>query len=280
MTRTGKGRMHWRATVLALCLLGGVVITVMVAQACALWSPVRPRFIAYRYRYLNERSWIGVPPPNNADNVPWDPNPGPRFERLEGAGDPTWMARYSETHALTHGGVTVHDELVKTWHGPGLDFELLALDEGLTEDAPVRPAARIVGVRSGWPLPCLSASCWQTSALWAAGPPVAGRWTSAVAAPDLARPAPQWTSSVPAARVLPCAPLWDGLVVNTAFYSACLLGLLAAAGIVVRMLRRAGGRCGACGYDRRGLAADARCPECGSTAVQRGERPALGKTAD
>lgn len=63
-------------------------------------------------------------------------------------------------------------------------------------------------------------------------------------------------------RTLPASPLWGGLAVNTACYGAAWYPLLAVPGILRARLRRRKGKCGACGYDMRGLTA-ATCPECG-----------------
>lgn len=63
-------------------------------------------------------------------------------------------------------------------------------------------------------------------------------------------------------RALPYRPLWLGFAVNTVLYSALWMPALCA-GVIRRAWRLRHGRCLACGYDRRGLAAGARCPECG-----------------
>lgn len=64
-------------------------------------------------------------------------------------------------------------------------------------------------------------------------------------------------------RVLPLTPIVPGLAVNTALYGVPWWLLLFAPGVVRRALRRRRGACAACGYDRRGIAAGAVCPECG-----------------
>lgn len=63
-------------------------------------------------------------------------------------------------------------------------------------------------------------------------------------------------------RGLPYRPLWVGFAVNTMLYSA-LWALPVCAGPIRRAWRLRQGRCIVCNYDRRGLAAGARCPECG-----------------
>lgn len=58
-----------------------------------------------------------------------------------------------------------------------------------------------------------------------------------------------------------------GFALNTLLAAGVLLGVVEGVAFarlwVSRRVRRASGRCPSCGYDRRGLAADAACPECG-----------------
>jgi hypothetical protein len=63
---------------------------------------------------------------------------------------------------------------------------------------------------------------------------------------------------------LPLLPLWPGFAINTAFYALLLFALIRGPRVLRRELRRRRGRCGACGYDRVGLAPGAACPECGA----------------
>ena len=71
-------------------------------------------------------------------------------------------------------------------------------------------------------------------------------------------------------RRLPLGRIWLGLAVDAAFwtlvFAALWIGMLWLKATVAR--RR--GLCLSCGYDRRGLAADAICPECGSAPRGRG----------
>jgi hypothetical protein len=63
--------------------------------------------------------------------------------------------------------------------------------------------------------------------------------------------------------VLPTSPVFPGFALDTAFYAAIALTLWSAPGLIRRRLRRARGRCPACGYDLKGNAGTA-CPECGA----------------
>jgi hypothetical protein len=66
----------------------------------------------------------------------------------------------------------------------------------------------------------------------------------------------------PQAPALPLRPLFPGFALDTAFYAAIAFTLWSAPGVIRRRLRRARGRCPACGYDLRG-STSAVCPECG-----------------
>jgi hypothetical protein len=54
-----------------------------------------------------------------------------------------------------------------------------------------------------------------------------------------------------------------GFAANTLLAAGVLLGVVEGCAFARRRVRSARGRCPSCGYDRRGLAADAACPECG-----------------
>lgn len=68
-------------------------------------------------------------------------------------------------------------------------------------------------------------------------------------------------------------PVWPGFLINTLFFAA-IVGLCLWGAVSLRMRwRRREGVCEACGYDRRGLAVGAACPECGCGPVPVAERP-------
>jgi hypothetical protein len=65
-------------------------------------------------------------------------------------------------------------------------------------------------------------------------------------------------------RVLPYRPVLRGFLIDVSVYSGALLCLTWGTRGVRRLARGMRGECRSCGYDRRGLAADAKCPECGT----------------
>jgi hypothetical protein len=75
--------------------------------------------------------------------------------------------------------------------------------------------------------------------------------------------APRWLASN---RVLPTRVIPLGFTLNTLLAAGVLLGVVEGFAFARRRVRRAKGRCVACGYDRGGLAKDAACPECGGKA--------------
>ena len=66
---------------------------------------------------------------------------------------------------------------------------------------------------------------------------------------------------------LPYRPLWTGLIVNTLLFSLPWLIGFAILPRAVRRFWKRRGHCNECGYDLKGLAPGAPCPECGQHAV-------------
>lgn len=137
----------------------------------------------------------------------------------------------------------------------------------------------VVDSGMGWPLPCLAMRLRLTSriATEADGPmlalmglkpgevirefqPVYGRFVS--------NRHEGWRSVLyPDSGYWPTRVLWPGLAANTAVFALILAApfLLRRGFVFARRRRRArGGRCVACGYDRRTIGAATPCPECGA----------------
>lgn len=78
--------------------------------------------------------------------------------------------------------------------------------------------------------------------------------------------APRWTVNrrwTLEPRFLPLLPIIPGLLIDSALYGGVLFGAAWLVHTGLRRLRLRPSTCGTCGYDHRGLPADAVCPECG-----------------
>ena len=67
-------------------------------------------------------------------------------------------------------------------------------------------------------------------------------------------------------RTVPLRPMWRGVAVNSLVYGAAWWVVVVVTGATRRWLRQDSGVCRGCGYDLRGLASGAVCPECGAEA--------------
>ena len=101
-------------------------------------------------------------------------------------------------------------------------------------------------VVAGWPWPC---ACGRGVSGSDAG------WTRSDGGLLRAR---SWGWS----RPIPLRPLWDGLLANTAFYAALMLGFVVLLRLFRRHHRRSRNRCLRCGYDIAN--SPGVCPECGT----------------
>lgn len=70
---------------------------------------------------------------------------------------------------------------------------------------------------------------------------------------------------------LPVRPLWHGLVLDSVFYAVVVLAVWSGLGRGRAWLRTRRSRCAKCGYDRRGIRAEAACPECGEAPAAAGD---------
>jgi hypothetical protein len=125
----------------------------------------------------------------------------------------------------------------------------------------VAPDLQVSAYRERIGVPMRSLECEQRSVTWTiavpAGYPPAS-WAQRGTADLLLGPR------------MPVGPLWRGLVVNTALYAVVVYGAFVGCRAGWRRFgpqrrrRIARGCCPACGYERRGIAASAMCPECGA----------------
>lgn len=119
-------------------------------------------------------------------------------------------------------------------------------------------AARAILV-TGWPWPCMWSSYDQqpSNNYW---------WFKArngiVIGQHPTSPMPNAMLS-PCERSLPLRMVWFAFAGDTCFWAALWGALLFTPVAIRHILRRRRGLCLACGYDRRGLAPDHACPECG-----------------
>jgi hypothetical protein len=111
--------------------------------------------------------------------------------------------------------------------------------------------------RAGWPFIALEACSTQTGGM--------------IGVTDYGWDAPEWLERVPQNRppwatspLFPTRPLVMGFVLDSLLFGAALFCVVLGGRVGVASLRRRRMRCAACGYDRLGLPADAKCPECGS----------------
>jgi hypothetical protein len=125
----------------------------------------------------------------------------------------------------------------------------------------------VTRLRSGWPLPALTASTIDLALWWKTLPPglpvSTGRPALHGVLSGIELAQPTW----PGEHLRPTRPLWAGLLVDTlvvgalawlAWWAACF-----AVGALRAHRRRSRGLCVRCGYDRRGSGIDP-CPECGA----------------
>lgn len=237
-------------------LAGGVVVTVLVAWGCALFSPLTETAQG-RVIVRFDRPAI----------FPWMDAQGQRpmiYREAQGFG----------VHAVGN----VHRRLFFSQQHAHL------LDEREEDDAPKWVMPHNHGhsqdihysMAVGWPMLCLSAQCLESPHLqWLFVPAFESdpsrikrvqQWQQRHNRP------PDWRNAIVlreqqgpfTARVLPYRPIVTGLIGNVLFWTLILLLLHQGLTFVAHRVRRRRGLCPVCSYDLRGGAGvDAGCPECG-----------------
>lgn len=241
-------------------LAGGVVVTVLVAWGCALFSSLTETAQG-RVIVRFDRPAI----------FPW----------MDAQGQRPMIYREAQGFGLRAVANIHNTSFVNQYYAP-------VLDEREEDDAPnwVMPHSHQLrqdthySTAVGWPMLCLSAQCVQSPNLtwWFVeafeSDPV--RISKIQALPQRVRGQynhmTDWRNAIVVreqqgpftARVLPYRPIVTGLIVNVLFWALILLLLHQGLTFAAYHVRRRRGLCPVCGYDLRGGAGvDAGCPECG-----------------
>jgi hypothetical protein len=229
---------------LTLCTLAGAVITWAVAWGCALWGPPLPPFGA-----------LIKPTEQELDHLPVGWSRQVRgveraeayrifrtFTSRERAGDVSLRVQPTET---------TRELQIETYGWPFRSMiRVRATDTGAV---PIPP---ILAIRPPNLPPLLPRPPPPPPP---PPPPCNGVGADSISAPAILLPGPGCTG-------LPTKVMLKGFALSTLLFSSPLLGCMMFRTLVA-WGRRHGRRCPWCGYDRGGLASEAKCPECGRVAV-------------
>jgi hypothetical protein len=209
---------------LTLCTLAGAVVTWGVAWECALWGELR----GVRSARANDViQWPGIVPDE------WPPI---RTASCTVAKFNTVKSGFS--HREEQGSYEL--QVLES----GWPMRALRSSQYVVMDA--SKVGRYTHSRGGAAMPTLS--------IWSDGCDIPLKNARRVH-PLLLRPTP--------GALLPLCVMRTGFALNTLLAAGVLLGVVEGFALARRRVRRAKGRCVACGYDRGGLTGDAACPECG-----------------
>jgi hypothetical protein len=211
-------------------VLIGVLLSLLVAWACALWSPMRgSRALTDREASVVLLKLAGV-----------FEQPGvPQGVRNWGFG---WAFVFAVDAAIPlPEASTSSSRRNRRAHSTSL------------VQMPTSPDDRLVHVvTAGWPLTCLTGERHTIG--------VSTRQHGLAEPPRAMR-----ELNVKPRRVLPLRPLWLGLAADTALYAAAVWMAVPGPLLLRRTLRRRRGQCSACGYNLHHVDHRA-CPECGAAA--------------
>jgi hypothetical protein len=224
-----------------LCILGGAVVSVLIAEGIALsggmrYDPIAPlRFVASGGMYIEARDMRGsgwryldwnVLDQDSAatDQYMQDKH----LDSFEGRLRPSYL--HCDAPGVLPGWSALWDS--RNWP-----------HDTPTPQGVYHHSVSEVGV--GWPLPAFTMNWGSARRYECSGGKVLG------------------TSVTGSLQVVLWRPIPLGLAADTLFYAAALAGLVGVVKLGVRARRRRRGACVACAYDLRGLVAGSACPECG-----------------
>lgn len=259
----------------ALGLVTTVAVTAWCVWGASIYKSARPTVAGWQKRgtgvyFVTRRSapgkmtvgWDvlpdGFPLPTETEIVPVDPPAwgvidDAAIAELSWTGTPAIVNRTIVAYGwpwLAFRGGTTMDPAGTRRHDIGREL-LAPMDVTWTPPGAAGPAS--AGVTSGTPIsvtPTASGSSARAAGVSSSGATITIGFTSLAGRED---------------RTVPFIPIVPGVLANTGVFGTGWLVVLLAAGAMVRARRRRRGRCLACGYDRRGIGADAACPECGTS---------------
>jgi hypothetical protein len=224
-----------------LALLGGAVVSVMVAEGIGLSGAVvyktsAPlRFVAAQGMYAQVRD-ISGPGWRYLDWVVIDQQNAAVFQYMYDNKLTSFGGRLSPSYLHPDAPGTL-----PSWSGVWRGEE----PTGTSSPAAPRALRQAHEVCVGWPLACF----------WIDWHP---------AKPDDCHGGKQMAMTQQGGRrLLLWRPVALGFALDTLIYAACIAGLGAGVRLFVRARRKRRGACAGCGYDLKGLADGAACPECG-----------------
>jgi hypothetical protein len=237
-----------RALCLALLfLLAGLLTTVAVAWALAAWLPNTR--LSYRTSFFNSKTEPFRKGPLEVDEF-WRPG----MVRRE------WL--FHDFGATVMGSLFMQLKGAKSEATPPRDWGRLPHAIETFE----RPPDGAIEDARGWPALALWCQIHYERSSPLAASPAQVRW---VVLGGIQLPTPPSTRPLGDLRALPWRPVWSGIAIDTVMYGAAWGLVLFVPRSMRRLLRSRRGRCPSCGYDCRGLAADAKCPECGGAPIVR-----------
>ncbi len=237
-------------TTLALLLLVGAAVSLLVAGITPLVTRSVPTMAVGMRRTsskldLKPNGWVQVA----SDYTSIIPGAEAESARMTSLINQQWLAKVDQSLVMR---VTADLQMYSTFPMDHTAFMYQNVGN------PIDTMYVVQEVWSGWPFRCATGvrrGLWKgaTETLWA------------FEVPDAINRNGEAGGKLLFFGAVPFRPIWSGLAANAVIY-ACVLGLFfpAWSSLVRRHRRRRRNHCPACNYDRKGLATDAPCPECGT----------------